>query len=281
MAERPFREHVVVITGASSGIGEALAYELAEQGARLALAARRVEKLNAVAAACEQRGGKALVVPTDVSDEARCKQLIERTVEAYDRIDMLINNAGFTVRAALAELSHLTPFKEVMDVNFMGSVYCTYYALPYLKQSKGRIVGVSSIGGKGPVPLHTSYAASKHAMVGFFDTLRIELADAGVSVTMVYPDFVVTEFAANIIMEDGQRAGEEAARAFYTDKMMTAGTCARIILRAAARRKREVITSTRGKLGQWVMLIAPGILDSLMVKWLRAQQSQNPACSDG
>jgi len=260
-----------VITGASSGIGEALAYELADEGARLALAARRADNLNAVAAACEQRGTKALVVPTDVSDEGECKQLIDRTVEAYDRIDMLINNAGFTVKAALGELPDLTPFREVMDVNFMGGVYCTYYALPYLKETKGRIVGVSSLGGKVPVPLHGAYAASKHAMAGFFDTLRIELADAGVSVTMICPDLVVTEFAANIRGANGQRAGEEAARAFYTDEMMTADSCARIILRAAARRKRQVITSTRGKLVDWVMTIAPGILDSFMVKWLRAQ----------
>jgi short-subunit dehydrogenase len=269
--EAPFKDHVVVITGASSGIGEALAGELADQGARLALAARRVDKLNALAAACEQRGAKALVLPTDVSDEGQCKHLIERTVAAYGRIDMLVNNAGFTVRAALGELPDLTPFKEVMGVNFMGSVYCTYWALPYLKQTRGRIVGVSSLGGKVPLALHAAYAASKCAMAGFFDTLRVELADAGVSVTVVYPDIVVTEFAANIRGTNGQRAGEEAAKAFYTDTMMRADTCARIILRAAARRKRQVITSIRGKLGQWVMLIAPGIVDSFMVKRLRAQ----------
>jgi short-subunit dehydrogenase len=269
--EAPFKDHVVVITGASSGIGEALAYQLADQGARLALAARRIDKLNAVAAACERRGGKALVVPTDVSDEGECKQLIKRTVGACNRIDMLVNNAGFTVRAALGELSDLTPFKQVMDVNLMGSVYCTYYALPFLKETRGRIVGVSSLGGKIPLPLHAAYAASKRAMAGFFDTLRVELADAGVSVTMVYPDVVVTEFAANIRTANGRRAGKEAARAYYTDKMMTADTCARIILRAAARRKRQVITSTRGKLVDWLMTIAPGMVDSFAVKRLRAR----------
>jgi len=270
MPETPFRDHVVVITGASSGIGAALARELAKQGACTVLGARNVEKLEAVAAECEQRGAKALVVPTDVGDEAQCKQLIERTVEAYDRIDMLINNAGFTVKAALGELPDLTPFKQVMNVNFMGSVYCTYYALPYLKQAKGRIVGVSSLGAKAFVPLHTSYAASKCAMAGFLDTLRIELAKDGVSVTMVYPDFVVTEFAANIRTADGQRAGEEVAKQFYTSKMMSAETCARIILRAAARRKREVITSMRGRLLGLMMTVAPSLVDRLASKILRA-----------
>lgn len=271
MAKTSFKDHVAVITGASSGIGAALARQLGGQGACVVLAARRVEKLEAVAAECEQRGGKTLVAPTDVSDEAQCKRLIERTVEAYDRIDMLVNNAGFTVKAALGELPDLAHFKQVMDVNFMGSAYCTYYALPYLAQSRGRIVGVSSLGGIGPAPLNTSYAASKHAMAGFFDTLRIELADTGVSVTMAYPDFVVTEFAANVLGADGQRAGKEAARAFYSDRVMTADTCARIILRAAAQRRRQVITSTRGKLLQWITIIAPGVLDRFMVKWLRAQ----------
>ncbi len=270
MAKVPFEDHVAVITGASSGIGEALALRLADQQARLALAARRVEKLQAVAAECEQRGGRALVIPTDISDEAQCRRLIDRTVEAYERIDMLVNNAGFTVRAALGELPDLKPFRQVMDVNLMGAVYCTYYALPHLRQTRGRIVGVSSIGGKAPVPLSTSYAASKHGMGGFFDSLRIELANDGVSVTVVYPDFVVTEFAANIVMADGERAGEEAARAFYSDKTMTAETCARIILDAAARRKREVTTSARGRLVGLVKVIAPGLLDRLLGKALRA-----------
>lgn len=270
MAETPFKDDVVVITGASSGIGAALARRLAEQGACVVLAARRVERLEAVAAECEQFGGKALVVPTDVSQEAQCKQLIERTVEAYGRIDMLVNNAGFTVKAALGELPDLTPFKQVMDGNFMGSVYCTYYALPYLKQARGRIVGVSSLGAKAFVPRHTSYAASKCAMAGFFDTLRIELAKDGVSVTMVYPDFVVTEFAANIGRADGQRAGEEVAKQFYTDKMMTAEACARIILNAAARRRREVITSMRGRLLGLMMVIAPGLVDRVASRILKA-----------
>lgn len=270
----PFSEHVVIVTGASSGIGAALAYQLADQGARVVLAARRVEKLNAVAQECERRGGRVLVVPTDVSDEVQCQQLIGRTVGAYNRIDMLVNNAGFTVKAALENLPDLTLFKQVMDVNFMGSVYCTYYALPYLKQARGRIVGVSSIGGEIPLPFNTSYAASKRAMAAFFDTLciELELANAGVSVTIIYPDFVVTEFAANIVSADGQRAGDEAAKAFYTDKMMTAETCARIILDAAARRKREVTTSTRGKFVGLLKVIAPGLLDRFMVKAMRANQ---------
>ncbi len=284
MTDPPFGEHVVIITGASSGIGAALAYQLADQGARVVLAARRADRLNAVAQECRRHGSRALVVPTDVSDEAQCRRLVEDTVRAYQRIDMLINNAGFTVYGSFADLLDLTRFKQVLDVNFRGSVYCTYYALPYLKQTRGRIVAISSLAGRAPAPLNTAYAASKRAIAAFFDTLRIELdvAQSGVSVTVVYPDFVVTEFAANVVRADGQRAGEEAARAFYTDRMMTAETCARITLNAAARRKRELVTSTRGKLIDWLKLIAPGWLDRIVARVMQAEpSSRRTHLSDG
>ncbi len=272
MADAPFRDRVVVITGASSGIGAALAHRLAAQEASVVVAARRVDRLGVVAAKCEELGGRALVVPTDVSDEAQCRRLIERTVEAYEGIDMLVNNAGFTVAGTLRELPSLKPFKQVVDVDLMGAVYCTYYALPYLKQTRGRIVAMSSVGGKAPVPRHAAYAASKHGLVGFFNSLRLELREEGVSVTVVYPDFVVTEFAANIRTADGQRVGEEVAREFYTHKMMSADTCARIIIDAAARRKREVAMSMRGRLVGLMMAISPGLVDRLVSKAMRANR---------
>lgn len=169
-----------------------MALELADQRAWLTLAARNVERLEEVAAQCLQRGGKALVVPTDVTEQSQCEALIARTVEEYGRIDTLINNAGITMWAKFDELQDLEPFKRIMRVNYFGSVYCTLYALPYLKKSRGRIVGISSLTGKTGVPTRSGYAASKHAMVGFFDSLRVELVDTGVSVTMVYPGFVAT-----------------------------------------------------------------------------------------
>jgi len=193
MNNASFRENVVVITGASSGIGRELAFQLADQGAWLSLAARNAERLESAAAQCRERGGKALVVPTDVSQQGQCRNLIERTVAEYDRIDALINNAGITMWARFDELQDLSLLEWIMQVNYLGSLYCTYYALPYLKQTRGRIVGVSSLTGKTGVPTRSGYAASKHAMVGFFDSLRIELADDGVSVTMIYPGFVATE----------------------------------------------------------------------------------------
>jgi short-subunit dehydrogenase len=258
-----FRENVVVITGASSGIGRELAYQLADQGAWLSLAARDAGRLAAVSDRCRERGGKALVVPTDVSQQAQCQNLIERTVQEYGRIDTLVNNAGISMWARFEEVGDLSLFERIMQVNYLGCLYCTYHALPYLKQTKGRIVGVSSLTGKAGVPTRSGYAASKHAMAGFFDSLRIELADCGVSVTMVYPGFVATEMRKRAFGADGKPLGESPVR---EAEVMPVETCTRLIVGAAAQRRRELVMTSRGKVGQWLKLIAPGLVDRIARK---------------
>ena len=265
MGAEGFRDHAVIITGASSGIGEALAYHLAKAGAFLALAVRSAGRLETVAAECRRLGAKAVSVPTDVSDEGQCKALIASTLTTFGRIDALINNAGFGVRAPLADLPSLALFVEVLNTNFMGSVYCTYYALPHLKQTRGRIVAVSGLIAKVPLPYLSSYTASKYAMAGFFDVVRMELEDSGISVTTVYPDFVATRFAANVRDAGGRPRGQDAAR-IYSEKTMTAQKCARLIVEAAAARRREITLSTRGRLVPWIKLLAPGVVDKIAKK---------------
>lgn len=255
-----FRENVVIVTGASSGIGREIVLQLAEQGAWLVLAARRADRLEAIAAACRGRGGLAMVVPADVSQEEQCQALIARTIQEYGRLDTLINNAGQTMWSPLEELQSLQPMEDVMRVNYFGSLYCTYYALPYLKQTSGRIVAVSSLAGKSGIPDRSGYAASKHAVTGFFDSLRIELEETGVSVTLVYPDYVATETRQRAYGPDGAPLGQSPIR---EEVAMSAETCARRIIRAAARREREEIMSLRGKIGLWVKLIAPGLIDRI------------------
>jgi NAD(P)-dependent dehydrogenase (short-subunit alcohol dehydrogenase family) len=256
----PFSQNVVVLTGASSGIGRALALRLAEEGAWLVLAARSADELEATAEACRARGGKAVAVPTDVADEAQCRALVGAAVDAFGRVDTLVNNAGISMWARFDELESLEPIERIMRVNYFGAVYCTHAALPHLKASDGRIVNVASLTGKTGVPTRTGYAASKHAMAGFFDSLRIELMDSGVSVTTVYPGFVATGVRRHAYSADGTPLGESPVK---EDEVMTAETCARIIRDAAADRKREVVMTTRGKLGQWVKLIAPGLVDRI------------------
>jgi short-subunit dehydrogenase len=260
MKESVFRDNVVIITGASSGIGRELALQLAGQGAWLALAARNTERLEEVATRCRQRGAKALAVPTDVAGQAQCENLIKRTVAEYGRIDTLINNAGITMWAEFKEMQDLTPLEQIMQVNYFGSVYCTHYALPHLKKTRGRIVGISSLAGKMGIPTRSGYAASKHAMAGFFDTLRIEVQDDGISVTMIYPGFVGTEVRERAFGADGQPLGDSPVQ---EDKVMTVETCARLIIKAAARRKREEVMTLRAKVGMWLKLIAPGIPDRI------------------
>jgi short-subunit dehydrogenase len=253
-----FEDNVVIITGASSGIGREVARQLAEQGAWLALAARDVERLQAVAEECRQRRGRALAVKTDVAHEADCQQLIAVAVAEYGRVDTLINNAGISMWTPFEQLQDLTLLDTIMHVNYLGAVYCTFYALPYLKQTRGRLVAVSSLAGKNGVPTRSGYAASKHAMVGFFDSLRIELAETGVSVTMIYPGFVTSEIRERAFGADGQPLGKSPVR---EAEVMTPEECARLMIKAIGRRKREEVMTLRGKLGQWMKLIAPDMVD--------------------
>lgn len=261
MSPFELQDRVAILTGASSGIGYALALQMAAQGAWLALAARRKEKLEEVADRCRNLGGRALVVPTDVGEEGQCRALVEKTVAEYGRIDALINNAGITIWAKFDEMEVLSPFEKVMRVNYLGSVYCTHYALPYLKESQGRIVAVSSLAGKTGVPFRSGYSASKFALTGFFETLRIELKESGVSVTIVFPDFVKTDTRLQAFGADGKPLNNRPMREGKT--MMTADQAAKIIIEAMGDRKRDVIMSARGKLGLWFKLIAPGLVDRI------------------
>jgi len=263
MSASPFNENVVIITGASAGIGKELALQLAEQGAWLTLAARDQNRLEKLADECRQRGARALVVPTDVSEEIQCKNLIEQTEEEYGRIDTLINNAGVSMFSRFDQIQDIDFIRNIMKINYMGSVCTTYYALPYLKASKGRLVGISSLTGKNGVPTRSAYAASKHAMAGFFDSIRIELVDDGVSVSMIYPGFVATEVRQRAIQGDGSPLKESY---FDESTIMTAEECARIIVDAVAKRKREVVMTTKGKIGLWLKLISPKLVDKVAKK---------------
>jgi len=255
-----FHDKVIVITGASRGIGRGLALRLAGQGASLALAARDVMRLEAVRTECEQRGGQAIAVPTDVAEQAQCQELMRQTVERFGQIDILVNNAGITMWAYFDKVSDLSIFEKIMRVNYLGSLYCTYFALPYLKQSRGQIVAISSMTGKAGVPTRSGYAASKHAMVGFFDSLRIELVLAGVDVTIIYPDFVATESRQRAFGGDGTALGNSPVR---EGEVMTVDECVDQMLPAIQKRKRELLMTLRGKVGQWIKLIAPEVVDTI------------------
>lgn len=266
MNETSFQNKVVIITGASSGIGREIALQLAEKEALLTIGARNEEKLNEVAQKCQQLGAKVLVVRTDVAVKEQCKNLIEKTVKQFGQIDMLVNNAGLGSSVKFGELPDLDLFEKVMQVNFFGGVYCTHFALPYLKTTKGRLVAVSSLAGKFPSARADGYGSSKHAMVGFYDSLRNELFDTGISITMIYPGWVCTGITSREMKMDGQPIGRISP---HEEGAMSPETCARMIIHAAEKRQRQLVMTFQGKYGQWLQLIAPRMVDRITRKETR------------
>lgn len=256
----------IILTGASEGIGRALALELAARGARLALAARDRDRLESLAQECRTRGGDALAVPTDVTNAQDLEWLVAETLKAYGGIDIVIHNAGITMWSRFDALTDLSIFERVMEVNYYAPVRLTALTLPHLRQSRGLIVAIASLAGLTGVPERSAYSGSKHAMVGFFDSLRIELAGSGVEVSVIAPDFVVTEIHKRAIGPDGEPLGTSPMQ---QSKIMTAEECARRITRAMERRQRLLLMSTRGKLGMWVKLLAPGMIDRMAAKAIR------------
>jgi len=263
MKKEIFKDNVTIITGASAGIGKQLAIQLAQKGANLSLAARNFDELEKTVSECKAGGAKVIAVPTDVSDKVQCEKLIKKTVTKFGKIDTLINNAGITMWAMFKDIKDITILKNIMKVNYFGSLYCTHFALPYLIASKGRIVAVSSLTGKTGVPTRSGYSASKHAMSGFFDSIRIELSDSGVSVTTVYPGFVATQVRERALGKDGKALGKSPVQ---ESKVMTAQTCAKLIIKVAEKRERELVMTIKGKIGLWLKLISPKLVDRIAKK---------------
>jgi short-subunit dehydrogenase len=262
---------IIVITGASDGIGAEMARQLASRhGAQvgLVLAARDEARLTQVASQCSAFGTQTLVVTTDVSLEPACRALIAATVARYGKIDALINNAGMSAQALFEEVKadDLAWYEQLMRVNLWGSVWCTHAALPYLRQSRGSIVAVSSLAGLFGVPGRTAYSATKFAMTGFFEALRAELKTAGVSVTTAYPGVVATQIRHHGLNAAGQAAGSSGLK---EDDAMSVEECARLILLGMDGRQRDVVMTAKGKLGRWLKLLAPARVEAMALAALK------------
>lgn len=262
---------VFVITGASDGIGAEIARRLARAHggeAALVLAARNASKLDEIARQCRDHGAKAESVMTDVGQEAQCRALVDKSVQRFGRIDALVNNAGMSAHALFSDVraQDLHWYEDLMRVNFWGSLWCTHAALPHLKESRGRIVAVSSLAGLVGVPGRTAYSATKFAMTGFFEALRIELKPAGVSVTTTYPGVVATGIRYRGYNAKGEPAGKSGLK---EDDAMPVEECARLIIDGMNRRAREVIMTPKGKLGRFMKLVAPGAVETLALAALK------------
>ncbi len=267
-----FSNQTFVITGASSGIGQALAIQLAQRGANLVLGARNQTALETTAAACIQAGGKAIAIPTDVTDSEACRNLIEIGVNTFGAIAGLVNNAGISMWAQFDQVTDLSIFENIMKVNYLGAVYCTHYALPYLKASQGLLVAISSLCGKTGIPTRSGYVASKHAMQGFFDTVRIELRDTGVDVLVISPGFVATDIRQHVLDTKGNSI--DASLNNEQQAAMSVEDCVSQIMQAMQERRRELVMTRKGKLGLWLKLIAPGLVDAIALKAVQSQKSR-------
>jgi short-subunit dehydrogenase len=251
-----------VLTGASSGIGHALALRLAERGARIVLASRNEERLAALAADVRGRGGSAAVVPTDVTDPAQRTRLVEQALGALGGLDILINNAGVGALGFFEDVDE-GRLRRVMEVNFFGATELTRLALPHLRHGRDpMIVNVASVLGRRAIPGCVEYCASKFALVGWSEGLRAELAPQGVHVLVVCPGGVETEFDAHMIEQRTQLA-------FRNRRRMSADRCARLIVSAMRRRKHEVVITAEAKLVVWLNCLAPRLLDWVLARYAR------------
>ena len=257
MIKNRFKDKVVIVTGASSGIGEAIAREFALSGSKVVLAARSEERLSKITNELQAENRSAIYVVTDVSNVGDCKRLIDITVEKYKTIDILINNAGISMRANFNDVD-LQVLHRLMNVNFWGTVYCTKYALPYLIDRKGSLVGVSSVAGFHGLPGRTGYSASKFAMHGFLETIRIENLKNGLHVMIIAPGFTTSEIRKHALTADGTEQGESPRE---EGKMMSPQYVAKWVLKGIRKKKRNKLLTWIGRLTALFQRIVPGFVD--------------------
>jgi short-subunit dehydrogenase len=254
------KNKIVIVTGASSGIGKATALRFAQKGAHLVLAARSVANLNILSEQLTPFGVEVLIVPTDVSKEADCKNLMDKALEKFGRIDVLVNNAGISMRAAFADIE-LDVLKKVMDVNFWGTVFCTRYAMASILKSKGSIVGVSSIAGYKGLPGRTGYSSSKFAMHGFLESVRIENLKNGIHVLIACPGFTASNIRNTALDANGSVQGETPRD---EQKMMQPEEVAMAMVTAVEKRKDRLTLTANGKLTVFLNKFFPKMVDKLV-----------------
>ncbi len=260
---------VIIITGASSGIGKALALEAHNRGANVVLSARRKEVLDEFTSSWDS--AVYLNVKSDVTSEEDCRLLVKAAVEKFGRIDVLINNAGISMRA-LFEVLDLDVIRKLMDTNFWGTVYCSKYALPELLKTKGSLVGVSSVAGYKGLPGRTGYSASKFAMHGLLEVIRIENMKKGLHVLIACPGFTASNIRSVALSKDGSSQGETP---LDESKLMPAETVAAHICNAIEKRRDRIVLTTIGKLTVLLNKFFPKFMDGMVYNHM-AKEPDSP-----
>lgn len=256
-----FKNKVVVITGGSEGIGRALVNIFLQNGAKVATCGRNFDKLYQLQTLYPNK--PLLTHAADVSKENECHQFIQKVIKVYGTIDVLINNAGISMRALFQE-TEVETLQKLMDVNFWGAVFCTKSALPFIIENKGIIVGISSIAGFRGLPGRSGYSASKFALNGWLEAIRTELADTGVHVLTACPGFTSSNIRKVALNKD---AKPEAESLMKEEKMMSSEDCASHIFNAMDQRKRTLILTNQGKEAVWLNKMLPSLADKLIRKF--------------
>jgi len=261
------KNKVIVITGSSSGIGEACARMFASQGSKVVLAARNEKRLLQITQELLDDGSEAISVVTDVSVEEDCKNLIDKTINHFGKIDVLINNAGISMRAILNELD-TSVIRKVMDINFFGTVYCTKYALPYVLKEQGSVVGVSSIAGYKGLPGRCAYSASKFAMHGFLESLRVENLKNKLHVLIACPGFTSSNIRNTALDKDGLVQSESPRD---EQQMMDPDQVAKHIYQSVKKRQNSLVLTMNGKLTVFLNKLFPKLVDRLVFNHLNKE----------
>jgi short-subunit dehydrogenase len=266
-----FVNKVVIVTGASSGIGEAIAREFAGNGSKVVLAARSEESLAKIVSQIISEGFEASYIKTDVTIEEDCRKMVEFTVNKYGTLDILINNAGISMRALFTEVD-LSVLHSLMNVNFWGTVHCTKYSLPYLIANKGSLVAISSVAGFHGLPGRTGYSASKFAIHGFLETVRIENLKKRLHVMIIAPGFTTTEIRKHALTANGEEQGESPRD---EHSLMSPEYVARWVLKGIRRRKRNKLLTWEGKLTALFQRIVPELVDRIYYREM-AREPKSP-----
>ena len=263
------KDKVVLITGSTSGIGKALAKTFGRAGAKVVITGRNAENLESTVQELNQLQIQNLGFLGDVSLEADCARMVSETISTFGKLDILINNAGISMRAMFQDLD-LDVIRKVMDINFYGTVYATKYALPHILKTKGSIIGISSIAGYRGLPGRTGYSASKFAMHGFLETLRMEILNQGVHVMIACPGFTSSNIRNTALTANGQSQGESP---LDESKIMSAEEVAERILKATQQRKRDLIMTTQGKMTVFLNKWLPGLTDKLVLNHFKKEKN--------
>jgi dehydrogenase/reductase SDR family member 7B len=261
------KDKVVIITGGTSGIGKALAFEFGQKGSKIVITGRNEQALKETAQELTAKGVNVLAVTADVTSPQDNLKMADEARRAFGTIDVLINNAGISMRAIFEEVDPEV-IRKVMDINFYGVVYATKACLPDILRNRGSIIGISSIAGFRGLPARTGYSASKFALNGFLESLRTELLKSGVHVLTACPGFTASNIRRRSLTEDGSMQGESPRK---EEKMMTAEQCARYIYRATLKRKRTIVLTLQGKLVVFLNKWLPGLADKMVYNVMRKE----------